>query len=176
MNVLIAIILLALLTLPVSAQTTLTGGIGYNVASAREELLQNKPQKLSAQLISKHLRDENFSENMNYLLKGHAELKDRTLAMFSDGTYAVMLHQDKFHVWYYSKSGNLIYAEEKDGLDYPYKSYKYNTNGRLINMGLRVSKGETFIYTPEGKLIAHWINSNGYDENGNIIMTRKYAE
>lgn len=42
-------------------------------------------------------------------------------------------------------------------------------------MGLRVSKAETFIYTPKGKLIAHWKGQYAYDENGKIIMTRRYA-
>ena len=41
-------------------------------------------------------------------------------------------------------------------------------------MGLRVSKEETFIYNPQGKLIAHWLGTNAYDEGGNVIMTRKY--
>ena len=87
-----------------------------------------------------------------------------------------MYNNDKYHVWYYSKDGRLIYAEEKDNLIYPYKSYKYTTSGRLINMGLRVSKGETFIYTPDGKLIAHWLKDKAYDENGNVVMTRKYFD
>ena len=43
-------------------------------------------------------------------------------------------------------------------------------------MGLRVSKRETFLYSPNGELIAHWIGPNGYDENGQIIMTRKFIE
>lgn len=46
-------------------------------------------------------------------MTGNVELKDRTLAFFSDSTYAVMYENDKYHVWYYTNSGNLIYAEEK---------------------------------------------------------------
>lgn len=60
--------------------------------------------------------------------------------------------------------------------EYPYKTYKYTPDGRLVNMSLRVSKGETFIYTPDGNLLAHWVGANAFDENGNIIMTRKYYE
>lgn len=43
-------------------------------------------------------------------------------------------------------------------------------------MGLRVSKGETFLYSPNGKLIAHWLGQYAYDEKGNIIMSRKYSD
>lgn len=176
MKILVFIIILAALVLPVSAETFLTGGVDYTVNSARQELLNNKPQKLDTKLVLLHITDENNSENISALLKGMVELKDRTLASFSDGSYGVIYRADAFHVWYYSSNGTLMYAEEKDGLNYPYKSFKYTTNGKLENMGLRVSKGETFIFAPDGKLIAHWVNSNGYDENGNIIMTRKYSE
>ena len=40
-------------------------------------------------------------------------------------------------------------------------------------MTLRVSENETFIFSPLGKLIGHWVSANCYDENGNIIMKRK---
>lgn len=172
----IIIILFLFLILPANADTILTGGINYNVSSARQELLQTPIKKLNPNLVSQFAKDKNYKENLEYFLKGNVELKDRTLAFFSDSTYAVMYNNDKYHVWYYEKSGNLIYTEEKDNLNYPYKSYKYTTDGKLVNMGLRVSKEETFIYTPQGKLIAHWLGQYAYNENNNIIMTRKYAQ
>ena len=87
-----------------------------------------------------------------------------------------MYKENESRVWYYSQNGKLTHYEIKDGLEYPYKTYKYNTYGELVNMGLRVSKAETFIFSPNGRLIAHWIKSNGYDETGRLIMRRKYLE
>ena len=171
----IILFLVLLITLPVSAQTMLTGEVSYDVDSAREELLKTPLKKLNPHFVAKHITDQENRDNLEYALQGNVELKDRTLAFFSDGTYAVMYNSDKYHVWYYSHDGKLIYAEEKDGLDYPYKSYKYTTMGELVNMGLRVGKEETFIYSPNGRLIAHWLRENAYDEDGNIIMQRKYA-
>ena len=40
-------------------------------------------------------------------------------------------------------------------------------------MSLRVSKDETFIFNKSGKLLAHWIGNNCYDENNSVIMTRE---
>ena len=77
------------------------------------------------------------------------------------------------HVWYYNKGGELINAEVKTGTKYPYKTYKYSPEGELVNMTLRVSLNETFIFSPIGKLIGHWVGQNCYDESGRIIMTRK---
>lgn len=168
-------VLIIFFVLPVQAQTMLTGKIDYTVDSAREELLKNPVKKLNPELVKANLNDKNYLENKTYSLKGKAELKDRTLAFFSDSTYAVMYNNDKYHVWYYSNYGKLIFAEEKDKLVYPYKSYKYTPSGRLVNMGLRVSKDETFIYNSSGKLIAHWLKDKAYDEKGSVIMTRKYV-
>jgi len=173
-----AILLLVLLMciLPVRADLILTGGVDYTVKSAREELLNEAQTQIDLRLIVLNIYDVRHQENIKCLLKGETSLKDRTLASFSDSTYAVMYNSDKFHVWYYSNEGILLYAEKKDGIGYPYKSFKYDINGKLVNMGLRVSKGETFIYTPNGKLLAHWVDSKGYDEFGKIVMTREYYE
>lgn len=168
------LILVILISLPCSAETILTGGVNYNVDSARQELLNTPIKKLSPELVNENILDKSFAENQKYALQGNVDLQDRTLAFFSDSTYAVLYNEDKYHVWYYNKDGKLIYMEERDGLSFPYKSYKYTVDGSLVNMGLRVSKEETFIYNPSGKLIAHWLGTNAYDEGGNIIMTRKY--
>ncbi len=171
------IFLLFLLTIQsANAGMLLTGEVQYTTESAREELIQSKPAKPDDKFVSVFLRDENYNENMTALLKGNVELKDRTLAIFSDNSYAVMYHSDKLHVFYYSPSGELTHTEVKDGINYPYKSYKYDISGKLVNMGLRVSKAETYIFSPDGRLIAHWVKQYGYDENGNVIMTRKYFE
>lgn len=172
----IILILCIFISLPSYAETILTGGVDYNVNSAREELLNSPVKKINPHITPQYITDKNNRENLEYFLQGNVELKDRTLAFFSDSTYAVMYNDDKYHVRYYSNSGKLIYTEVKDGLNYPYKSYKFDTSGRLINMGLRVSKEETFIYSPDGKLIAHWKGQFAYDEKGNVIMSRKYTD
>lgn len=170
------IITLIILSMPVMAENVIKGGIQFDVSSAREELMKKPVQRLNPELIAKYLTDENHKENMSYLEIGNASLEDRMLAFFSDSTYAVMYNDDKYHVWYYTKNGKLLYAEEKENLDYPCKFYKYNTSGGLVNMGLKVSKDETFIFSGNGRLIAHWIKSNAFDEYGNVIMTRKYSK
>ena len=43
-------------------------------------------------------------------------------------------------------------------------------------MSMRVSENETFIFSPLGKLLGHWLNENCYDESKNVIMTRKIVK
>lgn len=164
-----------MLNIPAMAETILTGGVDYNVNSARKELFQNYEPYINRNLLNLHAYDVQNKTNLICLLKGQTDLKDRTLAMFSDGTYAVMYFNDRLNVYYYKNDGSLLYIEKKESEIYPYKACKFDITGKIINKSLRVSKEETFIYTPDAKLIAHWINSNGYDERGNIVMTRKYA-
>ena len=158
------------------ADEVLTGGVEYTTDIAREELLQKTPLKPDGLSVLTNIADENYKENKTLLLKGHAEIKDRVLAQFSDSSYAVMYYDNPLYVWYYSPEGVLTHIEVKDGTNYPYKSYKYDTEGNLVNMGLRVSKEETFIFDKSGKLIAHWLKDKGYDETGKVIMKRHYKQ
>lgn len=158
------------------ADEVLTGGVEYTTDIAREELLQKTPLKPDGLSVLTNIADENYKENKTLLLKGQAEIKDRVLAEFSDNSYAVMYHENPLYVWYYSPEGVLTHIEIKDGTNYPYKSYKYDTEGNLVNMGLRVSKEETFIFDKSGKLIAHWLKDKGYDETGKVIMKRHYKQ
>lgn len=152
------------------------GGVSYDVNSARSELMDGISYTIDSQYVNGFFYDGEHEQNVNYILQGVTELKDRTLAYFSDNTYAVYKHNDPYHVYYYDGSGVLNYVEEKDGLNYPYKTYKYNTSKKLVNMSMRVSKSETFIYSKDGKLLAHWVKDKAYDEQGNVIMKRKYVE
>lgn len=162
--------------LPACSDEILYGGTEYNVNSARENISQGIVDKINPETFKSSLYDLNNQENLQNILNGNLFLKDRTLAFFSDSSYGVRYLNDPYNVYYYGADGFLIYIDKNSGLDYPYKSYKYSPTGELVNMGLRVSKGETYIYSPTKKLIAHWIDNNAYDENNNIIMKRKCLE
>lgn len=158
------------------ADMMLYGEAEYNANNALQVVQKNKKTKINFDLIKPYLIDINREENLQALLMGKINFKDRELALFSAGTYGVVYKNDKFHAYYYSSLGNLEYIDIRSDDKYPYKSYQYNVLGELVNMGLRLSKREAYIYSPEGKLIAHWLGENGYDENGKIIMRRKFIE
>ncbi len=170
------IVLILLIFGLTSHAEVLQGGVSYDVDSARDDLMESVSYTIKTDEINGFYTDAEYEQNANYMLKGVTDLKDRTLAYFSDGTYAVQKKDDPYKVYYYGAAGVLMYVEKKQSLEYPYKSYKYNTAGKLVNMSLRVSKSETYIYAKDGKLLAHWVKSNAYDEHGNIIMKRRYVE
>lgn len=168
----VIIIFVFLICLPACSQI-ITGGVEYSVEEARTSVLENPQAPLSRQVIMGHIFDKERVENLTSLLQGITKLNDRTLAYFSDGSYGVNYADDPMHVWYYSNNGVLMHSEIRTSLRYPYKSYKYTPDGQLVNMSLRVSEEETFIFDNSGYLIAHWVGQNCYDENNSIIMTRK---
>lgn len=156
--------------LSINAQI-ITGEVEYN--SEYSESGITKSQNTNRNDIYRFLIDRNNQENLNSLSGGVTELKDRKLMQFSDGSYGVQYYDDPMFSWYYSQNGRLINFTEKDSLTYPCKTVKYKPDGSIANTGYRVSEKESFIYNTQGKLIAHWLNGNCYDEYNNIIMTRK---
>ncbi len=165
-------LLLILLSAPAFGQI-LTGGVEYSIETARQELSNQKPITIDYLLVKANFVDKSHKENLTSLLKGKTELKDRTLAIFSDGSYGINYHNTPNYVWYYQNNGLLMNVEIKTSLTFPCKAYKYTPSGELVNKTLRVSEEETFIFSTKGKLIGHWLGKNCYDENGNIIMTRQ---
>ncbi len=158
------------------ADMVLYGEAEYNVETALAEVQKNQQNKINPLILRPHLLDVNRYENLTALLSGKVALKDRELALFSVGTYGVVYKNNPYHAYYYSNSGVLEYVDVRSGKNYPYKSYQYDVVGNLVNMGLRLSKREAYIYSPDGRLLAHWVGANGYDEKGQIVMTRQFVE
>ena len=169
----ILLILFLLFILPCNAQI-ITGEVEYNTNS--QMISGKQTQKISFNKIRNHFFDSNNVENLNYLFKGITELKDRKLARFSDGSYGVQYYDDPLFSWYYSSNGKLINFIQKDTENYPSRFTKFKPDGSVSNTGYRISQNESYIYDKEGKLLAHWIGNNCYDENSNIIMTRKIMD
>lgn len=168
----ILIFVFCISTLPVNSQI-ITGGIEYTSKVAQQEMLHTTPKTVNQNLVNSNLFDTSRHENFTNMLKGNVNLKDRTLASFSDGTYGIIYKNNPTNVWYYTHSGNLMHVETKTSLIYPYKTYKYTPDGILVNMSLRISDRESYIFDKQGNLIAHWLGQNCYNTDGRIIMTRK---
>jgi len=158
--------------LPLNAKI-ITGEVEFNTEKVRENAFVEKLSPLNISTYREHLIDRNNIENLNCLYQGITVLKDRKIGKFSDGSYGVQYYDDPMYSWYYSSNGRLINFTYKDSVNYPCKITKYKPDGNVANRGYRVSENESFIFAPDGKLLAHWVGSNCYDEQNNIIMTRK---
>ena len=172
MQKVIALITLIILTMSPVFGLTLEGGVTYTVESARKEAFSGVKYKIPVSSFKKYMQDPNFEENKAAIAAGKADLEDRKIGWFSDGGYGVVYKKNKYNVYFYDKLGRLTEMDIRSSLVCPTKTYKYNSNGELENVVFNVSVKEAYIYKMNGELEAHWIGSNCYDQNGNLILNR----
>ena len=174
-RIVLIFLILTFINLPINAKI-ITGEIEYNAETVRQEVFSNSIPPANISAYRQHLIDLNNDENLTSLYHGITELKDRKIGKFSDGSYGVQYNDDPLYSWYYSSSGRLMNFTRKDSDGYPCKITKFKPDGTIINQGYRVSDKESFLFSPNGKLLAHWVGEICYDEYNNIIMTRKIFE
>ena len=172
----LTIFICLLFTLCSAKAVIVNGGIEYNQEIAAEEVFREPFENINYYHIASHFIDSGYEENISALKSGITDLKDRKVGKFSDGTYGVMYYADPLYDWYYNSNGRLKNFTKKNSLEYPIKITKYKPDGSIANTGLKVSENESFIFSPNGKLIAHWKGNLCFDEANNIIMTRKNVE
>ena len=162
-----------LIILPVNAKI-ISGEVEYNDKLTNKNIASHNHYAFNT--ISKYLVDTNNNKNIYFLNQGITELKDKKLVKFSDGTYGIKYYDDPLYSWYYSYNGRLISFTRNNTTSFPAKVTKYRPDGSIINIGYRVSEKESFIYSENGELLAHWLDNNCYDKNNKLIMTRKQIQ
>lgn len=155
-----------------SYASTIKGGISYTVSEARQLAFENVPPKIDISKYNEYLIDQNRDENIKVMLKGKKKYKDRYFTLFSDKSYGIAYAKNINIAYYYNNKGMLTNIEYIIKKDYPCIEVMYDINGDLNTTSLTVSKNETFVFNLNKKLIAHWIGSNCYNENGELIDTR----
>lgn len=162
--------------LSVNANITLQGGVAMDVDGARSAAFENVSGSVSKDLVLNNFSDPNYKENLNAILTGQLELKDRELCKFSTGIYGVRYKNDPYRAYYYTKDGKLDYTDKKSRLEYPHNVATYDLDGKLIGSAYYISKYEQYIFDADKNLTTHWVGNTGYDKNGNVKASRKYYE
>lgn len=162
-----------LLTISVANSSVLKGGVSFTVEQARQNAFQKISLKIDMKDYSEFFIDKNYRKNIALLVKNKNKYRDRYLMKFSDGTYGISYIKNLRVIYYYDPKGQLYALDICTSESYPRKSFKYNIDGELEGVSFDVSSEERFIFDINKKLVAHWIGNNGYDENGELFMTRK---
>jgi len=140
-----------------------TGGVSYDVNSAREYIQQGQVNNVN--VSGPFQLEENNIAKTVYSYNNAGEVIGITVQYINDAKRAYI----------YDKNKKLIYMEKYDKpiSVYPHRGYRYNLEGKLDLTSLSVSKNEHYRFSPDGTLIAHSINGIIYDENGNTIGRAK---
>ena len=153
-----------------------TGGVEYNEEIAQKEVFSTPLIPISENIINSHLVDSQCKLHISLQKEKKKDFFNRQVALFSDNTYGIIYKDDPLYSWYYDFNGKLISFTKKSSEEFPAKFTKYGKNGYVINTGIKISKQESYVFSPNGKLIAHWKGNLCFDGNGNVIMIRKLIE
>ena len=148
---------------------TLTGGVSYTVDEIRKIAFQDVSSKIDINEYKKYFVFEKNTEKKLGLLNIFAPYRITT--RFSNGSYAVRYKKDSERAYYYDSSGHLkkIDFMTKDKT----KQVSYDNKGNLDSVVLALPGNEQYMFDNKGKLSAHWIGNNCYNEKGELVMTRK---
>ena len=168
MKYLIFLIIFLGLYAPVNAEV-LKGGVSYTVDEIRKIAFQDVSSKIDINEYKKYFVFEKNTEKKLGLLNIFAPYRITT--RFSNGSYAVRYKKDSERAYYYDSSGHLkkIDFMTKDKT----KQVSYDNKGNLDSVGLALPGNEQYIFDNKGKLYAHWIGKNCYNEKGELVMTRE---
>ena len=98
-------------------ETVLQGGVSMDIDGARAAAFDNVSGNVSKDLILANLIDPNYEENMNAILNGQIDLKDRELCKFSTGIYGVRYKNDPYRAFITQKTENSTTRTKKAGLN-----------------------------------------------------------
>ncbi len=177
MKKLIVILFSIFLALPACA-LTLQGNAEFNAELAREETFSNINYALGPNAFRDYWYDPNYIANYTGLKSGKNAIENRTMALFSDGTYGIRYSNDPYHNYYYDTKGALFKVDvlNKPYNEYPHRSVAYNKYGAFKNATFVVSDKEQYLYDKNKNMIGHWVENACYDDNGNVLMLRKRAQ
>lgn len=168
---LILLIFIFLLVNNLAISKTLQGGIEYTVETARIEAFEGIEPKIDVSKHQEYLIDKNFEKHMKDISKVKHTYWNRSLTVFSTGSYCVYIFMSSIS-YFYDENGSLTHIAYYLGDNYPKKSIKYDINGNLVSVELYVKGDESYIFNLNKKLIGYWIGDNCYNEKGELIKTR----
>lgn len=157
----IILILTLMLALPVFSQE-LQCGVAYDVNSARSYVQEGQESDIGQQ------------SNLYYDGVNPKDV-DIIYEYNSNGvpiSFNVLYKDDLKRDYIYKMDNKLLYVNkyDKDVTIFPHRAYTYTPNGKLVHTSLIVSKGNCFVFLPNGKLLARVVNSVYYLGNTNIVV------
>ncbi len=176
MKKILIILVIMLLNLPAMSKT-LTGGVVYTVESARKAAFEGIEYEISMEPFKKYLKDPGYiSPAKKDGGRPKVSRRGRYVTFFSDGYYSVFYKDEINYSYFYDNEGNLefIGVKSKNSKTYPILGKKYDTNGKLTRVLFDVSRDESFVYSPDKKLLGHWIGEKYYNANGENKYIRKF--
>ena len=179
----ILVLLVLLLSAPFCLAKVLEATVTYDEDSARAELFKDAKMEIDIKPFKSKMRDPFYAINKDYMKYGLSP-DGRSIHVFKKGMWKicyVVQYDDMpgYNFYFIKLTGSLVFidiasAPKKD--KYPYKSYRYDTNGKLVAAGLFVSESKGYLFDNNKKLLSYGVNNDGFDDKGNKIWTLEPVE
>lgn len=130
------------------------------------------------QKYSDFLKDKDFLKNYEEISNGKKEDADKNYCGFYWNklliAYGIQYKKNMGNIFYYDSLGNLRWVDvfSKDYPVFPYWSYQYYRNGKMVAAYYYKSSYDQYIFDSNKRFQGRWYKENMYNRNAKIIMTR----
>jgi len=155
---------------------TLKGTLTWDEPKARHEALKNIERQIDTQYFKS--KDEQYFEHVKSREQNpNLKFQNSQITYFSGGEYSVVTEGEK-NVHYYTKDGTLFKVSVcdvafSDNWNYPRRCIEYGyPRGNFLTVSMDVSPEESYVFSPDGTLLYHWKDEQGFDAKDNTVWER----
>lgn len=154
-----------------------------NIKQIQDILFQNKnfsqySKKQFKEEYSQYWKNPNYINDYEAVSHGKTEDADKYYAAFYYRNifvaYGIQYKNNLKNKFYYDAFGGLRWVDvfSPNYPKYPYWSYQYYKNGKLVNAYYYVSADDQYVFDEHKKFVGRWYKYNLYNRNAKIILTR----
>ena len=143
-----------------------------------ESIIINYDKKAFRLKYSEFLKNPNCLNDYDEVVQGKKEDADKYYCGFFYKNlliaYGVQYKKNMNHIYYYDAMGTLKWTDTFSDAypTFPYWSYQYNSNGKMVGAFYYLSDYDQYIFTPDKKFKGRWYKDKMYNRNAKVIMTR----
>ncbi|MDD3435632.1 MAG: hypothetical protein PHC64_00615 [Candidatus Gastranaerophilales bacterium] len=127
---------------------------------------------------SVYWKNENYLHDYDEINQGKKEDADKYYCGFYVGklliAYGVQSKKNMKNIYYYDAMGGLRWIDvfSDNYPDFPYWSYQYYRDGKLVAAYYYVSDYDQYVFDANKKFKGRWYKDKMYNKNAKVIMTR----
>jgi len=124
------------------------------------------------------LKDKDSLKNYEDISNGKKEDNDKYYCGFYWNkfliAYGIQYKNNMKNIYYYDVMGKLGWVDyfSDNYPNFPYFSYQYKNNGKLVAAYYYVSAADQYVFNPDKKFLGRWYKEKLYNKNAKVIMTR----
>ena len=123
-------------------------------------------------------KNNNFIKDYDEISNGKKEDADKNYCGFYWNklliAYGIQYKKEMKNIYYYDAMGSLRWIDifSDNYPNFPYWSYQYYRNGKLVAAYYYVSNSDQYIFDENKKFKGRWHKENLYNRNAKVILTR----